>query len=670
MKESERVQNLLSKLEERMVKGEISQKNYKHLRQKLENKLQILQEKSRESKVSSIETILNEAMEKIVTKVYSCDHCGGILDVKKGASKAKCLFCGYINEIDYLKQISERIRAERTQIIKGAMDSFSKVSNLEQVKLPLHERFIATAHIYEGRALRLEGEFGKIEKYGEGKFEKEKEYFLKIDDKRQYYEASKSWHQVAELYRNASEFAPTSWEMKKDKAASHYYNGLAFFDSSFAPIQLVKNTFYVKLNRPYVSGDQGWPWGENTSKKTCENINDLILSKKFFKGIDNETVDDEIKKYAHPILIKQEAIQTSLLSAIKATNCFLEAYKTSKEEKYLIYALVSKLLTYITYAENLRESIIEPQIMNNIHKICTKELYSPPPKYINEKINERSLKYANSLSSLPKKFALFTISIFKDYLLGCKLEYRKIGYTKILLWEYEILKGFYLFLDNYIGKIDKIYSTKTGSYTLNTEVKEYYSSVFKYLPGQGYDKKTKTQKNVGFNFSWIVGRNKTGLFSYDDPKIYLTIESSLNKKGKISLEEFFTTFFDAFKRLALYPDLITNYLGKDFTKNQEVPITIIGTQDWHFVISSKEYVDLYYSLAISFKKIKSNLSQEFDEELKFIESWKKKLKNLQGTDIPTISITDSQVLSPEFIGYDLDHLSFFADLISTLKTQD
>ena len=54
MSERNRIENLLSKLEERLIKGEISQKNYDHLRRKLEHKLQALQEKPKESSNLSI----------------------------------------------------------------------------------------------------------------------------------------------------------------------------------------------------------------------------------------------------------------------------------------------------------------------------------------------------------------------------------------------------------------------------------------------------------------------------------------------------------------------------------------------------------------------------------------------------------------------------------------
>jgi len=210
------------------------------------------------------------------------------------------------------------------------MESFAGVTNLEQLKLPIHEKFLATAYIYESRALRLEDDLARIDKYGDGDFQDEKAHFTENEDKPQHYEASKSWHQVAELYRNAAEFAPTPKERARDLAASDYYDGLAFFNVSFAPIRLVRNTFYIKVQQGI--SDENWPWDRET--KTCQTVNDLLIARKYVGGSKRSQVENEIKKYANPFLIKPEATYASLHSALKATQCFLRAFETSKEERW------------------------------------------------------------------------------------------------------------------------------------------------------------------------------------------------------------------------------------------------------------------------------------------------------------------------------------------------
>lgn len=657
MSQEKYIQKLLSTLEERRKKGEISQNNFEYLKQKYENKLIKLKNNKKttpvSTKVKPEEAIFKEAMNKIVTKVYSCDYCGGILDFYEGASKAKCNFCGYINEIDYLRKVSQRMQEDRAQIIRSAMVSFANVTNLDQVKLPVHERFIATAHIYENRALRLENDLGKIDKYGNGPFEEEKQHFLNIRDDKQYYEASKSWHQAAQLYRNAAEFAPTEWDSKNDLATSYYYDGLAFFDSSFAPIRLVKNTFYATVSR-YEHDTPTWPYGKNVHSKRCESVEELLVGKNFIDSYtrDYSIFQNEIKKYGHPILIRPEAVDATFRSAMKATKCFLEAYKISNEEKHLVYALISKLLVYIIYVEKQRGSLVSLYILRNIKKICANELYSPPFNIGEGPIDERSLNHSESLKSIAKQLALHMIIRYKDFTLGFETDWTEEKYD----WFWGkggisfLHSGFSLPFGKFV-KVDQVFNQKTSSYM----VKEDWPP-----------------KKTSLKFSWVMGRKKTGLFSYDQPSIYLTIEATKKKAG-IPIDYVFDFYFDVFRKLALYPDLLLQHIGKENIQERTLPIKITkGSDDWDIRLNSIEFLDLYYSLVLSFRKIKHSsakkILRKYSDQIEFIELWKEKTNQLSKTATPTIKkMAKLKILTPEFVNHDLEFISYFVNLISSFK---
>ena len=83
---------------------------------------------------SSDDAIFHQALQKVVSRVYMCDYCGAALDVVEGAGKTKCMSCGYVNEVDYLHQVSERMREEKATIIKSAMDTFAHVTNLQELE--------------------------------------------------------------------------------------------------------------------------------------------------------------------------------------------------------------------------------------------------------------------------------------------------------------------------------------------------------------------------------------------------------------------------------------------------------------------------------------------------------------------------------------------------------
>jgi len=76
---------------------------------------------SRGHRVPLEDVIFKEALGKVLTRVYACDYCGAVLDVNEGAGKVKCSACGYVNEVDYLRRVNERLQAKRAEIIEGAM---------------------------------------------------------------------------------------------------------------------------------------------------------------------------------------------------------------------------------------------------------------------------------------------------------------------------------------------------------------------------------------------------------------------------------------------------------------------------------------------------------------------------------------------------------------------
>jgi len=208
-------------------------------------------------------------------------------------------------------------------------------------------------------------------------------------------------------------------------------------------------------------------------------------------------------------------------------------------------------------------------------------------------------------------------------------------------------------MNDFIINIDRVFNQKTASFALKLE--------------------TKTREKVGFKFSWILGKYKTGLFSHGEPRIYLAIESSENQKGIVSSESFFTSYYSAFTHLAGSPSALMDYLGKGSARAREeiwLKVYIKGNKEWSLQLTFGQFLDLYSSLCSFFTKIRHRLVQEeqkrYGDRIQYVELWKERTRELSKARIPKIlKGTNSRVLTREFIGHDLDYLSFLTDLLPT-----
>jgi hypothetical protein len=242
------------------------------------------------------------------------------------------------------------------------------------------------------------------------------------------------------------------------------------------------------------------------------------------------------------------------------------------------------------------------------------------------------------------------ITKYEDFTLGFETDWTKVKYEGLgSKGNFSFLySGFSLPYEKFV-KVDQVFNQKTSSYM----VKEDWPP-----------------KKTSLKFSWVMGRKKTGLFSYDQPEMYLTIEAS-KEKAAIPVDYIFDVYFNVFKKLALYPDLLLQYLSKENVQDRNLPIKIVKEwDDWDIRLTPMEFFDLYYNLVSSFKKMKHSsakkILKKYSDQIEFMELWKEKINQLSKTAKPTIKkMTKFKILTPEFMNHDLEFISYFANFIST-----
>lgn len=603
---------------------------------------------------SGDDPIFHQALQKVVSRIYACDYCGAALDVVEGSSKTKCTSCGYVNEVNYLRQVSARVREEKAAIIKSAMDTFAQVTNLQELNLSLHERFLAAAHIYENRATRLEDEVGKINSYSENiEYHEAKAYYRTLAPQKQWYDASKSWHQVADLYQNAAEFASSPEEEVTDRAASRFYDGLALFDVSLAPI------WFMTQSRP--RSELTHDWGK-TNDSESENV-----------------LEKELRKAEHPLLINPDAAVTALHSALDATDSFLTAYELIHEPRYLAHALVAKLLGYILYAESIRDNrLIGLPILHHMSRIARDALFTslttevPPPR----PSNGPDRLPPGALESIVKRFAEFITTRFDDYLSGLHAEWKERG-----IWPAHVPRrepvgmkygGFSrLFLYDVTlseptsFKVDTTLSQVTKTLTLTSYVEE-----------SDYDMRPRRQQfdTIGFQFAWVIGRYRTGFFSYGEPTLRLAIDATNDVSGILAPHQLFTNCFRAFLWLTSCLSNSMTYLGKGYA--DEVSLKVgIGKELWYAQMPYPEYFELYHMLYRQVMQIDHPLMTKIREQradmIQYNDHWSKKMHELATLEsVPTPPHIQSHVFTPSYFRHDNEYLKFLLDHIAYFPTPE
>jgi hypothetical protein len=590
-----------------------------------------LTSRSTESHHESKSSILDKVLNKIETKVIRCNYCGAVLDATERATRTKCSFCGYFNEVDYLRRVGRLVQEEKAEIIRDAIGAFASVTNLEQLNIPIHERFKAASYSYDIKAGSMEKELWdeKISEIKQG-------YIDPGELQKRFYETSKLWHQTSELMRNASEFAPTINERKNDLTTSYYMEGLGYLNACLAPVIL----------------NQVCP-AENIKKiQDIDYFNERVRSYAYDSveaRLTNQRAKTLLRVAERSLKIKPEDSINTFHSAINAMKSFLEAHDNSRDMQYISYALVGKLLVYLSFTEKLKEEgVVDHQIINEMKD--TLGLM---------KIRERDLRSENSIIG---KFAIFSLDNLPIYISG--LEKKPVPIS---------------FMENKV-KVDKVFNEHPV-----------------WLEGPGIEDLVDTMrrlsgeklKRVRLRFRWIYGSIKKGLFSSMSARkgVYLTLTMPLlqtdvdlfagyTKKnllvtGVYAPDSFFNSFTRHFALLSRDPNIIAQYLGGGY----ELETNPICIEIWdeeklltHVELNIIEFINLYNALNLNFSRIQHPIKENYIKQINYAKTWINWIRELSNSRAPFSKVMKpySEEMTPARVLYDVNHLTLLMDLINEL----
>jgi hypothetical protein len=227
--EDEKLRKLLESLKNRYEAGEISQENYMRLFEKYQARQTRPSTPQREETASSeicasSSSLLEAAMDAVLTRAYVCDNCGAAIQIVEGNKTSRCAFCGVINEVDYLERIADRFREEKKKVLSGVISNLV-TSSMINLKLPAFMKFKSIALPYENRAIENESKA-----WPEIRNHLDSANWVKDN----CLEASKHRHYAAELYQNAGEFASKPEQKLEVLEKLHSNEAIGYLNASLA----------------------------------------------------------------------------------------------------------------------------------------------------------------------------------------------------------------------------------------------------------------------------------------------------------------------------------------------------------------------------------------------------------------------------------------------------
>jgi len=530
-----------------------------------------------------------------------------------------------------MRRLGMRVQEEKANIIKEAMDTFARVTNLEQLNIPLHERFKAASYSYEVKAEAQERELW------EQKFEARKGYLDLGKLKEQFYETSRLWHQTAELLRNASEFAATPKEQNNDLSTSHYMDGLGYLNASLAPVILNQVCPVENLKKI----DEIESYGVQVRAGIYDSVDlQRALS----------ATEILLRVAEASFKIKREDSVNTFRSALNSVESFIEAYNVSGERRYLSYALTCKLLVYTSLTERMRyESVVDGQIINEMRGTLG--------------LMEEAERHLRTERSIIGSFAVFALDMFHFYLSGLERELGMVKYpiyfsmeklkTKNVLCEHPIwLEGPWI-----TGLVDGMRS----------------------MHGEDL-------KKARLRFRWVLGSIKTGVFSSEEG-IFLTltmpylrtdikmfagyVKNNLLLTGVLRPSGFFNTFSRYFALISRDPNITVNYLGGGYEHEiRPIPIEVEAKkiESASVGMDVKTFLNVCDALHQLLSGINHPSIDEYKEQIRYSKTWRDWIQQLEDKrgSFPKVTQPNRTELTKEAVNHDLSHLSISIDLFDEL----
>jgi len=179
---------------------------------------------------------------------------------------------------------------------------------------------------------------------------------------------------------------------------------------------------------------------------------------------------------------------------------------------------------------------------------------------------------------------------------------------------------------------------------------------------------------IGFQFSWVIGRYRTGFLSYDEPTLRLTVDASRDISGIIAPDQLFTNCFRAFLWLTSCLSNSMTYLGNGY--RDEVPLNVgVGKELWYAQMPYPEFFSLYHTLYRQLMQIDHPLVYKIREQraeiIAYNDHWSQKMHELASlTSIPMPQPMRDHVFTPNYLRHDNEYLKYLLDHISHFPTPE